>query len=99
MAGAKGMAGNGLDRRRFLRLLGLSAASMALAPAFDPERLLWVPGVKTFFLPNAANTVITPEWIMREMAKVLVNQWRFADRVHVYSLPVRVESPSWTSSN
>lgn len=41
-----------MNRRGFLRLLGLSAAG-ALAPdlTLDPERALWVPGAKTFFLP------------------------------------------------
>jgi hypothetical protein len=36
-----------MHRRAFIQLL--SAAS--LAAAFDPERLLWVPGQKTIFLP------------------------------------------------
>jgi hypothetical protein len=35
-----------MDRRAFLGLLA--------AAAFDPERLLWVPGRKTFFLPSLA---------------------------------------------
>jgi hypothetical protein len=36
-----------MNRRLFLSTLGLAAAGMAL----DPERLLWVPGRKTIFLP------------------------------------------------
>jgi hypothetical protein len=36
-----------MNRRLFLSTLGLAAAGMAL----DPERLLWVPGQKTIFLP------------------------------------------------
>ena len=48
-----------LDRRGFLRAVGLGAVGMA----FDPERLLWVPGRKTIFLPP--RRVITIEEILR----------------------------------
>jgi len=37
-----------LNRRRFL---GLTTAATA-AMMFDPERLLWVPGARTFFIPE-----------------------------------------------
>ena len=36
-----------MNRRSFLRSLGLGAAALTL----DPERLLWVPGVKRIFIP------------------------------------------------
>jgi len=36
-----------LTRRGFLALGAASAAAMVL----DPERLLWVPGARTFYLP------------------------------------------------
>jgi len=40
------------SRRGFLgTLLGGAAAAVA-AQTFDPERLLWVPGAKTIFLPS-----------------------------------------------
>lgn len=40
-----------IDRRGFLRTL-LSAGVGAVAGfTLDPERLLWVPGAKTIFLP------------------------------------------------
>ncbi len=35
------------NRRNFLQLLGLGAAGLVL----DPEKLLWIPGQKTIFLP------------------------------------------------
>ena len=38
-----------MDRRRFLGMLGASAAALA---TFDVERWLWVPGQKTIFLPS-----------------------------------------------
>jgi hypothetical protein len=37
-----------VNRRGFLSLLGLGTAGLVL----DPERLLWVPGQKTIFLPS-----------------------------------------------
>lgn len=37
----------GMDRRRFLQILGSSAAVAAVAPALDLERLLWMPGQGT----------------------------------------------------
>lgn len=45
-----------MNRRSFLRLAGIGAAGMAL----DPERLLWVPGQKTFFLPTVKPYVTIP---------------------------------------
>lgn len=39
-----------MNRRAFLKTLAAAAAG-AVAAEFDPERLLWVPGQKTFFLP------------------------------------------------
>lgn len=37
-----------MDRRTFFRL----GAGAAIALALDPERALWVPGQKTYFLPS-----------------------------------------------
>ncbi len=56
-----------MDRRSFLRALGIGAAALTL----DPEMLLWVPGKKTIFLPSVVqqgNTFITPTWVTREVA-------------------------------
>jgi hypothetical protein len=42
-----------MDRRRFLQL----AAAVTAGTMFDPERLLWVPGAKTYFIPDP--TIVT----------------------------------------
>lgn len=42
-----------MDRRRFLKALGLGTASAATAMVLDPELALWTPGAKTFFIPKA----------------------------------------------
>ena len=38
-----------MDRRSFLKG---AAAAIAAGTVLDPERLLWVPGAKTIFLPD-----------------------------------------------
>ena len=60
------------DRRAFLSLLTAAAAGLVL----DPERLLWVPGRKTIFLPTPAthSWFITPQWIETDMAEFWMKQ-------------------------
>ena len=52
-----------MNRRGFFGLLGAGLAGFAL----DPERLLWVPGQKTFFLPSGVRfqdpVFLAPEWV------------------------------------
>lgn len=43
-----------MNRRAFLGLLASAAAGAAL----DPERLLWVPGRKTIFIPSARQVAV-----------------------------------------
>lgn len=40
-----------MNRRVFLHLLSTGALGAIVAPELDLERLLWIPGQKTFFLP------------------------------------------------
>ena len=42
-----------MNRRTLLRSLALGAAGLVL----DPERLLWVPGQKTSFVPTGSGTI------------------------------------------
>lgn len=41
-----------MNRRAFLSWLGGTAAGVALAPTLDLDKLLWIPGEKTIFLPS-----------------------------------------------
>lgn len=55
-----------MNRRGFLSLLGLGAAGLAI----DPERLLWVPGQKTIFLPSVARFAPHPN-----MGMIVARAW------------------------
>lgn len=50
-----------MNRRGFLGLLGTAAAGLML----DPERLLWVPGAKTIFLPTKRPSIWSPVSLTR----------------------------------
>jgi hypothetical protein len=76
-----------MDRRGFLgTLIGLTATAV-----LDPERLLWVPGQKTIFLPPAivsvpvdvvgTNAFITPQWITAEALRAFEQNIRMTGRV------------------
>ena len=54
-----------MNRRGFLASLLAAAPAMVL----DPERLLWVPGQRTFFLPSS-NTLLTRDLISREALRL-----------------------------
>ncbi len=76
------------SRRGFLGLLATVAAGAVL----DPERLLWVPGAKTWFLPSvelsaASYGVELPrsvliELVTRQMLADLERQLKFAERIN-----------------
>lgn len=63
------------SRRRFLRA---ALVGSALAATVDVEQLLWTPGEKTIFLPDAddewiPNYLVTDDWIVREGLRILEN--------------------------
>ena len=62
-----------MNRRAFLALFTAGAAGMAL----DPERLLWVPGAKTIFLPTIITGFSGPRVI--EYAENTTNRIYFLD--------------------
>ncbi len=65
-----------MDRRAFLRRLGFGTiAAAAASSVFDIERLLWVPGEKTIFLPPLLEnyTFLTSEIVTREALKIFEN--------------------------
>jgi len=48
-----------MNRRRFLQMLSAGACG---AMTLDVDKLLWVPGARTFFLPS----VVPTHWVMSE---------------------------------
>lgn len=53
-----------MNRRAFLARLAAGATAAAAMSFLDPERLLWVPGSKTFFIPETVG--IRPATLIQE---------------------------------
>lgn len=65
-----------MNRRDFLaRFLG-GAVGAALAPALDLDKLLWVPGERTIFLPPppVINELVSVDWMFAEALRLLKTQ-------------------------
>jgi hypothetical protein len=73
-----------MNRRGFLQLLGMGAAGAMLGVELDPERLLWVPGAKTIFLPPPPERRLTHgawvphDWIAKETLRMLEEKLAFS---------------------
>lgn len=73
-----------MDRRNFLARLLAGATGVAIASTVDVDRLLWVPGEKTIFIPE---TVLVPcdwsmGWLTREALKILERNLQFFGHVN-----------------
>lgn len=72
-----------MDRRHFFSTLVAGMAGMVL----DPERLLWVPGQRTyFFLSSPPREYLTIGMINREAWRALQNNLNFAASARVERL-------------
>lgn len=65
-----------MNRRSFLARLGLGAAGLAAAQVLegatlDPEKLLWVPGQKTFILPPEKTFSLYSEADLRALQRAM----------------------------
>lgn len=64
-----------VNRRRFLAMLSSGALG---AMTLDVDKLLWVQGAKTFFLPSPSqNTLLGADWFTRESLRLLERALRF----------------------
>lgn len=72
-----------MNRRAFLQALGFGtvAAAAAATSMFDVERLLWVPGEKTIFLPQLRGEPFSG-WVTREWLRVMKVNLQFAAHVN-----------------
>src|SRR5207253_2407370 len=80
----------------FVARLLAGASGLAITSTFDVDRLLWVPGAKTYFLPSPALAPLSLDWIAQEAARILSRQLRFsayayAERRHA----VLTERTAW----
>ena len=67
-----------MNRRGFLQTLAAGLAGTVAAHTLDLERLLWVPGEKSIFIPSgeifSGNQFVTPAWVTREVARHWMNE-------------------------
>lgn len=64
-----------MNRRSLLKLIGLGVVS----PTLDLDKLLWIPGEKTIFLP-ALHRLTESEIIALEIERILPSLTRLFDR-------------------
>jgi hypothetical protein len=57
----------GFSRRDFLKLL----ASGVIAQELDLDRLLWMPGKKTIFIPSGSSTISLSKIVEIEMERMI----------------------------
>ena len=57
-----------MDRRKFIQLLTTSAVGLY---ALDPDKLLWMPGEKTIFIPPTKQLIFASEIVAAEWEKVM----------------------------
>lgn len=68
-----------ISRRGFLGAIAAATAA-AFATELDPEKLLWVPGAKTFFIPDAPRIANLSEMVTLEAERMLTAAGsKFAD--------------------
>jgi hypothetical protein len=93
-----------LNRRAFLGLAASATAGALASAAFDPERLLWVPGQRTLFLPPE-RTLVQAKTLQEALSKGLTAVFPGGDRLQVRlgpgavywgRFPVRMHPPAPT---
>lgn len=64
-----------VNRRAFLQRLGAAAATSVAAWNLDPERLLWVLGRKTIFLPPERSVVAATSDDLAALVRAMGHLW------------------------
>ena len=81
-----------MNRRGFLSLFGVTAATLAA----DPEALLWTPGAKVISIPS----VIAPEPFYHRVNHVFIPKLKLSTAQFIFYLPQVIEQayPSETNT-
>lgn len=83
-----------MNRRSFLKMLGLGTTALVAGAELDLERLLWVPKPMVT-VPDMAgavargNAFVTPEWLVSEMRRLAEDNYLRASTVY------RPYDPEW----
>lgn len=72
-----------LSRRTFLRFLASGVAGTVASAELDIDRLLWIPGTKTFFIPENP-TISLSQIVAMEMERILPTLVTLFDRDDVF---------------
>lgn len=74
-----------LSRRGFLKLLGSGVLGAAALATLDVDKLLWVPGERTIFLPAlepVTMSVETMDWLTRRAMQLLKENLMFTNTIN-----------------
>lgn len=69
-----------MNRRGFLRALLTGTVGLIAGAELDLDRLLWVPGAKTIFLPPPAENFDV--WMTREVLRLFDNNLKFTRAIN-----------------
>lgn len=74
-----------MNRRQFFQLLGSGVIGAAVTQGLDLDKLLWVPGEKTIFLPPVkafGNQIVTLDWMTKEISRLMAQNLKFSQQVN-----------------
>lgn len=73
-----------MNRRAFFGLLGAGAAGFVI----DPERLLWRPGAKTFFLPSVRSAYWPPGLVTGPVITAMAADGQWVEIGYIHDIEV-----------
>jgi len=86
-----------LSRRTFLRFLASGVAGTVASAELDIDRLLWIPGTKTFFIPNNP-TISMSQIVAMEMERILPRLVTLFERDDIFYKALTSQQPLKVSS-
>lgn len=86
-----------LNRRTFLRFLASGVAGTVASAELDIDRLLWVPGTKTFFIPSNP-TLTMSQIVAMELDRIMPTLITLFDRDDTFYQNLTSQKPLKISS-